>query len=328
MLLPNELYPVLTEPYPAPAVGAATEPQPKQLIPFMKRPKVLLVDDNGDELVLAQRSLETQNCEVVSAKSVTDALKQIAMQRFDVLITDLHMPEPGDGFAVVTAMRHSQPEALTLVVSDFPDVQKAMNAILLQADEVVVKPFDAKRLGGLMDRRKLTALPSLKQAKEGAASILDRDLPVLMQSWLARVEQLSELVAIPLSASERSAYLPAMVKSISARLRGSREIEGVDIPSSAAVTHGQARYRQGYTAPMIVQESRLLQVSIFEAIKRNLDSVDFASILPDIMIIADEVDSQLRQAIASFLAMQREEVASALAMTANDPLSDQTRLMS
>ena len=167
MLLPNEPYAVLAEPYSTFTESAATEPQPKQLVPFMKRPKVLLVDDNDSEIILTRRSLETQNCEVVSAKSVNDALKQIAMQRFDVLITDLHMPEPGDGFAVVTAMRHSQPEALTLVVSDFPDVQKAMNAVLLQADEVLVKPFDAKRLAGLMDRQKLTVSAFLKAGQGG-----------------------------------------------------------------------------------------------------------------------------------------------------------------
>jgi PleD family two-component response regulator len=100
MLLPGEPYAVLTEPYPA-LKDSATEHIPKQLIPFMKRPKVLLVDDNDHEIALTRRSLERQNCEVVTSKSVTDALKQIAMQRFDVLITDLHMPEPGDGFAVV-----------------------------------------------------------------------------------------------------------------------------------------------------------------------------------------------------------------------------------
>ncbi|MGB8866970.1 MAG: hypothetical protein WCC71_23000, partial [Candidatus Sulfotelmatobacter sp.] len=42
----------------------------------------------------------------------------------------LHMPNPGDGFTVVTAMRHCQPDALTLLVSGYPDVQSAMAAIL------------------------------------------------------------------------------------------------------------------------------------------------------------------------------------------------------
>jgi hypothetical protein len=55
----------------------------------------------------------------------------------------------------------------------------------------------------------------------------------------------------------------------------------------------------------MVQESRLLQVCIFETIQRNLSTVDFTAVLPDIMIIADEVDSQLKQAIDSFLRTQR-----------------------
>jgi hypothetical protein len=80
---------------------------------------------------------------------------------------------------------------------------------------------------------------------------------------------------------------------------------------SGSIGHGISRYRQRYTAPLTVQESRLLQVSIFETIQRNLSTVDFTSVLPDIMIIANEVDSQLKQAIDSFLKMQRSAAASA-----------------
>ena len=65
------------------------------------------------------------------------------------------MPNPGDGFAVVTAMRHSQPDALTLLVSGYPDVQSAMDAILLEADEIIVKPFDVGRLAELIREKML-----------------------------------------------------------------------------------------------------------------------------------------------------------------------------
>jgi CheY-like chemotaxis protein len=283
------------------------------LMDSMTRLKVLLVDNDESDRFLTQRSLEKQNCEVVAATSVNEALKQIAAQPFDVLITDLHMPDPGDGFAVVTAMRHSQPNALTLVVSDFPDVQKAMNAILLQADEVLVKPFDTKRLAGLVDKGKVTSLPAPRPAKEGVASILDRDAAILMQRWLTRVEHIKELVAIPLTEEARAKYLPEMIRSITARLRGTRDIEVIDSATPAAVAHGECRYRQGYTAPLIVQESRLLQVSIFETIQHNLSTVDFTSVLPDIMIIADEVDCQLKQTIASFLTLQGERASGDIA---------------
>jgi hypothetical protein len=57
-----------------------------------------------------------------------------------VLITDLHMLHAGEGFTVVRAVRHSQPAALTLLVSGYPDVRRTMAAILLKEEEIIVKP--------------------------------------------------------------------------------------------------------------------------------------------------------------------------------------------
>jgi hypothetical protein len=53
---------------------------------------------------------------------------------------------------------------------------------------------------------------------------------------------------------------------------------------------------------MIIEESRILQVSIFNTLHNNLRSVDFSLLLIDVMTIADEVDSQLKQTIVSFAA--------------------------
>jgi CheY-like chemotaxis protein len=273
----------------------------------MTRTKILLVDDDDNDIFLTRKSLESQNCEVVPATSVTEALKQIAAQRFDVLITDLHIPEPGDGFTVVTAMRHFQPSVLNLVVSSFPDVQKSMAAILLQADEILVKPFDVTQLGSLIEKRKKTSGPATPSPKESVATILDHDIAITIQRWLSRVEDVPELAAVPLAAKERTEYLPAIMRSITARLRSVRTVDLVDCACLSAVAHGEIRCRQGYTAPMIVQESRILQVCIFETIERNLSTVDFTKVLPDIMIIADEVDCQLKQTIDSFLTAERGE---------------------
>ena len=58
-----------------------------------------------------------------------------------MLLSDLHMPDACDGFTVVSAMRHTQPNAVTLVLSSYPVLQAAMTALLLQADQVLVKPI-------------------------------------------------------------------------------------------------------------------------------------------------------------------------------------------
>jgi hypothetical protein len=69
----------------------------------------------------------------------------------------------------------------------------------------------------------------------------------------------------------------------------------------AARDHGEVRRQQGYTATMVVEESRILQVSIFSTLQRNLRSVDFSKVLGDVVTIADEVDSQLKQAMLSYV---------------------------
>jgi hypothetical protein len=52
---------------------------------------------------------------------------------------------------------------------------------------------------------------------------------------------------------------------------------------------------------MVVEESRILQVSIFNTLQNNLRRVDFSKVLLDVITIADEVDSQLKQAMLSYV---------------------------
>ena len=61
------------------------------------------------------------------------------------------------------------------------------------------------------------------------------------------------------------------------------------------------RREQGYTVPMVIEESRILQVSIFTTLQRNMRCVDFSKVLMDVVTIADEVDSQLKQAMISYM---------------------------
>jgi hypothetical protein len=51
---------------------------------------------------------------------------------------------------------------------------------------------------------------------------------------------------------------------------------------------------------MLIHESRILQVTIFGTLQKNLTVLDFSLLLPDIMTIADEVDAQLIQTMESF----------------------------
>ena len=273
--------------------------------------KVLVVDDDDAVRQMMTVTLEHKGFEVVAANCVTEALQHIAVDRFDALITDLHMPNPGDGFTVVSAMRHSQPNALTLLISGFPDVQSAMAAILLEADEIIVKPFEMGKLADLVRGKLVDRKPAVRIEKERVAAILQRSLNSVVHDWLARARQSQELNHIRLNDLERTGHLPRLVEDLIARLRkSSATAKDSDAAASpAAITHGELRYRQGYTPAMLVHESRILQVTLFGTLQNNMGFLDFSLLLPDVMTIADEVDAQLTQSMDSYMNAMRKSAA-------------------
>jgi hypothetical protein len=135
--------------------------------------------------------------------------------------------------------------------------------------------------------------------KECVADILERDLNATIKEWMGLVEKDRDLARIPLSFDERTGHLPNLIHDVIARLRLDK---GTRAPVSVAASHhGKLRHKQGYTVAMVVDESRILQICIFSTLHRNTKRVDFDKLLPDVVIIADEVDAQLKQQVLCFL---------------------------
>jgi DNA-binding response OmpR family regulator len=271
-------------------------------------PRILLVDDDDAVLEMMRLLLESKGFEVVAVGGVTEALQRIATETFQVLITDLHMPNAGDGFTVISAMRHSQPAALTMLLSAFPDVKSAMEAIILEADEIVVKPIEVKHLAELVRERLLTQRSAVPP-KQSVSEILRSCSDVVVINWLVRTKQAKELNHLALKDEERTGHLPTLLGDLVRRLnRPVQESpqESDAVFSAAAVLHGELRYAQGYTPEMLVHESRILQVTLFETLKNNMNALDFSLLLPDVMTIADEVDAQLTQTMGSFMNLTKK----------------------
>jgi hypothetical protein len=196
-------------------------------------------------------------------------------------------------------MRHKPPSAITLLLTGFPALKEAMDAILLQADEILVKPMQVPELLSLIRERLAKRGTRRASNTERVASILERDANFTIADWFSRVRLDHELTDIALSDQERTGHLPQLLRELVHRLRVPRAL-GTRQVSEGAVSHGKIRYAQGYSIPLMVEESRMLQVSIFHTLQKNLNVVDFSLLLIDVMTIADEVDSQLKQTIISF----------------------------
>lgn len=80
----------------------------------MANTKILLVDDDDLLRSMMLEALQQHGFDVTMAASVSEALKHISSNSYDVLLSDLHMPGADDGPTVVSAMRHANPKAVTM----------------------------------------------------------------------------------------------------------------------------------------------------------------------------------------------------------------------
>src|SRR3984957_12312239 len=135
---------------------------------------------------------------------------------------------------------------------------------------------------------------------ETVADILEREINHVIEEWLRRVNKEPDLIHIPLNHEERTGHLPHLLHDVILRLRLDA---GTKAPiSKVAAEHGDLRCKQGYTVAMMVEESRLLQVSIFTTLHQNVKQLEFDALLPDVVTIADEVDAQLKEQMLRFMA--------------------------
>ena len=130
------------------------------------------------------------------------------------------------------------------------------------------------------------------------ASTLENDVTATIQYWFGLVERDEELTSVYLSFHDRACHLSQLFRDVIDRLRAPAGTR--DPFSIAAREHGAMRRRQGYNAAMVVEESRMLEISIFTTIHNNLRSLDLGSVLLYVTTIADECDSQLKQAMLSY----------------------------
>jgi hypothetical protein len=139
------------------------------------------------------------------------------------------------------------------------------------------------------------------------ADILERELQPTIKDWLRRVNLVPALAGVPLSDADRTGHLPKLYFDLICRLRLAKNAP--PSLSVAAAAHGKVRHAQGYSAGMLIDESRVFQVATFGALQLHQSELDQNQVLLDVMVIADEVDAQLMETVRSLMGPKPAEAA-------------------
>ena len=110
------------------------------------RKRILLVDDEAGIRLTLPRILAKYGFDVTSVANVEDALAEIKAENFDALLSDLNLPLPNDGFAVVKAMRKRQPRCVNFILTGYPADESALQALDHEVAHYFTKPVDIEDL--------------------------------------------------------------------------------------------------------------------------------------------------------------------------------------
>jgi len=105
----------------------------------------LVVDDDKNIIAAFEQFFKKEQCTLITATNVEDALSILQDRRVDLLITDIKLRRRS-GVTLFTEVRTSRPELPVIVITGYPDLISESKIRLLGADYFFLKPLDLDEL--------------------------------------------------------------------------------------------------------------------------------------------------------------------------------------
>jgi DNA-binding response OmpR family regulator len=260
--------------------------------------RILFVDDEPGIRLSLPALLKLSGFEVVSAATVSEALHEIGKQPFDVLISDLNIGSPGDGFTVVSAMRRTQPDCVTLILTGYPAFETALQAIRGQVDDYLIKPAGVERLVSAIREKLSNRTPHRPIELKRVPRILRECATSVACNILQADSTQLNLPRLHSTEEESQANKETLIHALADQLE-SRRTELSPVLAGLSAHHGRLRNQQGFDAPTLVEEHRVFADAVFDCVRDNLLAADVSNVVTDLKQVSDVVSSMLRESISA-----------------------------
>src|SRR5436305_540403 len=172
--------------------------------------RILFVDDEAALRLTLPAILRQHGFQVTAVASVADAIAAISRQPFDILLSDLNIGEPGDGFTVVSAMRRTQPKARSFILTGYPDFDSALRAIRNQVDDYFVKPADPDVLVATLHQKLSEPEHQPYGPLKQVSQVLQDGQCEIARLFISAAKTARELAPARLTDEQLAAHVPAV----------------------------------------------------------------------------------------------------------------------
>jgi ActR/RegA family two-component response regulator len=266
----------------------------------MKAHRVLFVDDEASLRLTFPAILRSHGFEVRSAATVAEALLEITTQSYEILISDLNIGQPGDGFTVVSAMRRTQPDCINYILTGFPAFENALNAIRSQVDDYFVKPAKIEHIVSSILEKMQGKKPRHPMPLVRLSHVLRESSDEIRETALLRMKVHPALVSLKISDAERVDHLPGVMREIAHQLDSSEPDRPTELALRAGREHGVQRWSLGYEISMLVTDASILDGVVYDIVRERLLTLDTSNLVIDLKRFNVGLQIQLQQAVQAF----------------------------
>jgi len=114
-------------------------------------PKILVVDDEDVLRQMLTDVLQEEGFDVEIARNGFEAIGKINKNHFDLIITDVMMPEV-DGIEVLKKAKEIDPDSDVIVMTGYASVETAVQSMRLGAVDYITKPFNIDHIKIIVNR--------------------------------------------------------------------------------------------------------------------------------------------------------------------------------
>ena len=188
------------------------------------RPHVLLMEDEMNVAKGLEMVMREEGYEVDLADTGQDALDKLRAREFDLLVADLRLPDM-DGMDVVQHVREKRPRTNVVIITGYPSVSSAVQAVKMGVSDYLRKPFTE-------DEFKTAVKSALEQKEKGSMEEL------IVETQRERLIQREEVVRVLERAYQNGEFWRELMENGSEALKDYR----LSRKAKAAIVSGDLQW--------------------------------------------------------------------------------------
>jgi DNA-binding NtrC family response regulator len=141
--------------------------------------RILIVDDDENIRKVLLAILEDKGYAVESVGTAKEAVEKSKRKFYNLALIDLRLPDM-EGIELLTKMRDTTPKMRKVIITGYPTLQNAVDAVNRGADAYIVKPFDVENVLSTIDHQLRKQQEEKKYSQDKVAEFIE-----------ARVKELS-----------------------------------------------------------------------------------------------------------------------------------------